>query len=146
MSVSKLFSFWCGIPFSTPIKAPFGSLWALLPEHVSISDTTTNIMFRSISSTHLNWICDEGCFGVHTKWTGYCRSNGSSFHPIFTILTSTLDITARSLANHVPTKPFSSILPSFVSSSLRSFSTLMAYMGQLGDYHRMNGLMTVTAG
>lgn len=73
-SVSKLFFFWCGIPFSIPIKAPFGSLWALLPEHVSISDTTTNIMFRSISSTHLNWICDEGCFGVHTKWTAYCRS------------------------------------------------------------------------
>lgn len=73
-------------------------------------------------------------------------NNGPSCHPIFTILTSTLDITARSLANHVPTKLSSSILPSFVSSSLKSFSTLMAYMGQLGDYHRMNGLMIVTAG
>lgn len=68
-SVSKLFSFWCGIPFSTLTKALFGSLSALPPEHVLISDTTTSIMFRLISSTHLNWICDEGCFGVHTRWT-----------------------------------------------------------------------------
>lgn len=72
--------------------------------------------------------------------------NGASFHPIFTTLTSTLDIMAHPLANHAPTKLSSSIQPSFASSSPKSFSILMVYMGQLGEYHRMNGLMIVMPG